>query len=105
MPCESIRTTSVALDKCSPEHMMNALRSLGLSPWQDQGQPHLIYFGSGETINCQTGQSQLGTRRDINEIKRAYSGAVVQATARKFGWTPQQVKVVEGQQVTTYNRR
>jgi len=105
MPCDSIRLTGVQLDKCDPGHMMTALTGLKLSPWIDQATPHVINFGNGESINCKTGKGQFGTLRDLNEIKRAYSGAVVQATARKFGWTPQQVKVVEGQQVTTFNRR
>lgn len=105
MPCDSIRLTGVQLEKCDPGHMTNGLRSLGLSPWIDQAAPHVIHFGNGEKIDCKTGKGQFGTFRDLNEIKRAYSASIVQATAKKFGWTAQATKQVEGLAQTTYTRR
>lgn len=49
-----------------------------------------VYFGRGEYVDTATGQSQLAPGRDANEIKRAYSAQVVQATAKKFGWQVKQ---------------
>lgn len=103
MPCDSVRLTGVKLEACSPEHMLAALTDLRLSPQLTSA--GLIYFGNGESIDCKTGEAQLGRFRDVNEIKRAYSGAVVRATAKKFGWSPQATKQVEGLTQTTYSRR
>jgi hypothetical protein len=58
-----------------------------LSPWRDKDQPHRIFFGaSGEYIDTKTGQSQLSSYREQNEIRRSYSAQVIQSQARKFGW-------------------
>lgn len=103
MPCDSVRLTGVKLEACSPEHMLAALTDLRLSPQLTSA--GLICFGNGESIDCKTGQSQLASYRDVNEIKRAYSGAVVKATARKFGWSVAQTKQVEGLAQTVYTRR
>lgn len=104
MPCDQIRLTQVALDRVDPGHMTAALTALGLSPRLEQD-GKTIRFGRGETINCSTGQSQLAANRDVNEIKRAYSGQVVQATAKKFGWTQAGTKLVQGKTQTIYSKR
>jgi hypothetical protein len=67
--------------------MFAALSELKLSP-RLLADGHTITFGNSESLNCSTGEAQLGRYRDQAEIKRAYSGAVVKQTAKKFGWQP-----------------
>jgi hypothetical protein len=78
----------VALGKGNdPDLLFAALTQMQLSPWRDKDQPHRIFFGaSGEYIDTKTGQSQLSSYREQNEIRRSYSAQVIQSQARKFGW-------------------
>jgi hypothetical protein len=69
--------------------MMAALAELGLGPVL-QADGHTIRFDSNQSIDCSTGQAQLSRYASVDQLKRAYSAAVVKATAKKFGWTPNQ---------------
>lgn len=84
--------------------MMAALTALALSPRLSQD-GHTITFGRNESINCKTGQSTFSQMRDVNELKRAYSTQIVAVTAKKYGWTKQQTKQVEGMTQAAYVRR
>ena len=101
MPCHSIRTTSVQLDKSNVNLMLAALTDLALGP-RLHADGHTIWFGRQESIDCTTGAAQLGRYRTVNEIKKAYSAAVVKATAKKFGWQPATTNTNEA---FVYNRR
>lgn len=94
MPCDSIRTVGVSLDKCDPPTMLAALTELGLSP-RLHPNGHLIYFGNNETLDCQTGKGQFAPTRELNEVKRAYSTTVLKQTAKRNGW---QLNPVPGKQ-------
>ena len=93
MPCDSIRTVGVSLDKCDPPTMLAALTELGLSP-RLHSDGHTIFFGN-ESLNCKTGVGQFNRNREVNELKRAYSTQVVRQTAKKNGW---QLNPVPGKQ-------
>lgn len=94
MPCDSIRTIGVELEKCNAQTMLAALTDLKLSP-RLAPNGHTIWFGNNEVIHCDTGKAELNQWRDIAEIKRAYSKATVFQTAKKNGW---QVVPVAGKQ-------
>ena len=87
MPCDSIRLTAVQLEKCNSTLMVAALTDLGLSPCLDSN-GHTIYFANSQSIDCATGQAKLSRYLTTEQIKRAYSAAVVKQTARKYGWSP-----------------
>lgn len=94
MPCDSIRTIGVTLEKCNPETMLAALTDLKLGPrLAENGKT--IWFGNGEVIHCDTGEAELSRWREVTEIKRAYSKALVYQAAKKNGW---QVQPVAGKQ-------
>lgn len=101
MPCDTIRTTEVQLERCNATLMLAALTSLCLNPLL-QADGYCIYFGNNERINCQTGAAALSRWRDQSEIKRAYAAEVVKATAKKYGW---QGAAKNTNQQFTYNRR
>ena len=88
MPCDSIRLTSVQLSQCNAALMVSALTELGLSPCLDSN-GHTIYFANSQSIDCATGQAKLSRSLTMEQLKRAYSCAVVKQTAKKFGWAPQ----------------
>lgn len=88
MPCNTVRLTEVKLESSDHEAMFAALQKLKLRPERNNADaPWIIDFGGGrETIDCLTGEATLSQYRDVNEIKRAYSGACVEITAAEFGW-------------------
>lgn len=88
MPCNSVRTMTVTLEKCNVDTMTEALRSLALCP-EGTADKSIICFGNGEYINCATGEAKLAWNRNANEIKQAYSRAIVQR-AQKAGWIVKQ---------------
>lgn len=83
MPCDTRRTMTVDLNKCDALTMMDALNELKLRPMLQSG---LIRFGYREWIDTKTGRSELTTLRDVNEIKQAYSRAVIRRSAKQYGW-------------------
>jgi hypothetical protein len=87
MPCDRISTFGVQLEACNANLMFAALQDLGAYP-RLRADGHTIDFGNSESIDCATGQAQLSRYHTTEQIKRAYSAAVVKATAKKFGWAP-----------------
>lgn len=77
----------VKLEQCNADIMLQAISDLGLRPVLANG---IISFGSNEYINTKTGESRLAFNRTANEIKQAYSRAIVQRTSKRFGWTVKQ---------------
>jgi len=97
MPCDSVITTSVEL-KINAENkdfLLAALKSLGYAV---QSGTNIIRFTTREGMTgtilsdgklTVTSNSRYRTADtfDVNPIKRAYSRAVVEATAQQYGWT------------------
>ena len=94
MPCWNKIETGVSLDNPDIPTLTAALTAMGF-------QMHTCY--SGETLSATHERRRLSvTVRDgkvtmsgevnppVNEIKRAYSVAVVQAATKRFGWTLKQ---------------
>lgn len=96
MPCWTVSTVEVAVEKMNPELLMAALTALKLDPFQTVGR---ITFGSGSTYDIVTGRMILKTTRDVTtltkEIKRAYSAEVVKSQAKKYGWSIKQTAPYE----------
>lgn len=84
MPCNTVSTVEVKLEKANLELMESALKALKLSPYR---QGTALMFGQGEFIDTQSGIARLSPMRNPAEIKRAYSAEVVKSQARKYGWT------------------
>jgi hypothetical protein len=87
----------VKLEKCNATVMIAALNSLNLAP---RLIGTAVHFGINEYIDAATGQARLNTNRDANEIKRAYSLAVVQQTTKRAGWTLQQAEPQQTEELT-----
>lgn len=84
MPCNTVSTVQVQLDKANVDLMQAALTALKLRPYR---QGTALMFGNGEWIDTATGKSALAPTRNPAEIKRAYSAEVVKSQARKYGWS------------------
>lgn len=93
MPCNTIQQSKVEfLPKNTDTALLTqALERLGfeVSKQDDRlillGQDNYGYYGSG-SYDAKTGQMELSSGWDINEIKRGYSEQVIESQARKFGW-------------------
>jgi len=85
MPCYTVQTTSVDLGNVDHKLLMLAMAELKLNPRQ---QGDTIYFQNG-VYSISTKQLDLrgaNAEERAAEMKRAYSGEVVKATARKYNW-------------------
>lgn len=85
MPCDSRKTIEVELKACNKVLMFDALTELKLRPLKLTNST-VIEFGNGEFIDCATGKATLGTFRSVNEIRQAYSRAVIRHTADRNRW-------------------
>jgi len=79
MPCDTITTNKVAVDKLDPGHAAAAIKALGLD-----GQ--VVYRNGQLEINGRLDAAQTTAR-----VKQAYGAEVVLATAKKFGWQTKKV--------------
>jgi hypothetical protein len=86
MPCESVRLTTVRFDGASIYILADALRSLGISVYGIDDEEMSIMFEGGSFLkgNFQVDERSL-IARDINAVKRAYSGEVIKKTAKMYG--------------------
>lgn len=95
MPCWTVNSVEVAVEKMNPELLMAALESMRLNPFQTVGQ---ISFDLG-SYNIALGTFTLRTsstaQRNVKEIKRAYSAEVVKSTAKKHNWQIKQTAPYE----------
>lgn len=87
MPCDTISQVGVAFGPNTDKKLIHAaLQDMGLSPVE-----------TGSYINFNTGSYNTKTneftfrgasgQRHADEIKQAYSAAVVRSQAQRFGWT------------------
>lgn len=84
MPCYTMQTMEVQFGaNTSASALMLALKGLHLGPRLNND---VIYFGSDEWINVNTGAAQISAVRDVRTIKRAYSAELVKQQAKKYGW-------------------
>jgi hypothetical protein len=87
MPCFTIQTSTVELGKVQADLLHAALAGLGLNPLT---LPTGIRFAGG-FYDKATGKMTGTNLPAVNEVKRAYSAQVVQASAKKFGWQIKEV--------------
>lgn len=98
MPCNEIRTTTVALERADRDLLTKALQS---DKWQVLADGDLLRFmrydlatgtvsgqydGHSLILRTQSGLSAKAEAEVINSIKRAYSAQVVAAATARFGW-------------------
>ena len=100
MPCDEIRTTTVALNRADATLLRRALEAEGWTVAQAEGRLTITrvmngctvrgsYDGSELTISA-PGYVGLDRAKTINAIRRAYSAQVVQAASARFGWRVRQ---------------
>ncbi len=89
MPCFTIQTSTVELGKGKDLGLMaEALASIGEASTR-YGQR--LCFGQNEFYDADNGVLQITQSRNVAEIKRAYSHAIVKQQAKKMGWQLKQV--------------
>lgn len=101
MPCNEVRTTSVALERADRDLLTRALQS---DKWQVLADGDLLRFtrydiatgyvsgqydGHNLLLRTQAGLSAKAEAEVINSIKRSYSAQVVSAATARFGWRVQ----------------
>lgn len=95
MPCNTIQKSSVTLELKADNqaYLVAALQSLGFSVQVLENKTVTFYdrnrnvtgtFQNGKLKV--SGYSGAAEQYDINPIKRAYSGEVVKAATKRFGW-------------------
>lgn len=112
MPCYQDRTTSVRLEAANSDLLRKALESLGCTSVSASERGHITFYDSvGNYGSVQNGTMRISSSSNLaldpNALKRAYSGEVVKATARKHGWQlkTQYSAVQEQQQFILTKRR
>jgi hypothetical protein len=76
MPCDTINRFAVSIEKLDPALAKAAIASLGL--------PYSVVYQNGQLIV--QGSGSIDMIELARKVKVAYSGAVIQATAKRFGW-------------------
>jgi hypothetical protein len=100
MPCDEIRTTTVALNRADTTLLRRALEAEGWSVTETESRIlytrvvngctiRVSYDGSDLSISA-PGDVGLDRSAAINAVKRAYSAQVVQAASARFGWRVKQ---------------
>ena len=111
MPCYSIQKSKVQFAQSTDTTLFrDALRSLGFEVATSADR--LLFWKAGPdgyrqsgSFDGNSGQLELPSVWDVNEIKRAYSQQVVESQARKFGWQIQWSKNPAGHLQATVLRR
>lgn len=92
MPCYTERKITVELQAANRELLLKGLTALGITATESRR--GLVLTRGRQTLGVLAdGRLELEYGVDValaNEIKQAYSGQVVQAAARRFGWTIKQ---------------
>jgi len=99
MPCWTKQSNTVDMDKVDRVLLVKALKALGYHINDDAYSLKLgcefsaDHFGWNGSVYIKNGKLFVGASREgvdltgrINELKRAYSGEVVQAACKRFGW-------------------
>ena len=92
MPCDQVRTTTLALGKVDAGMMKAALQALGFTRIELHAERLSFSHGTRSCagrLDLRTGRLTMTGNQPLaeNEVRRAYSTEVVRATARRFGWT------------------
>lgn len=108
MPCDTITSTTVALQKADKELLKKGLKTDGWSVWESGGIIYANKFEAGRFYSAEYDGSRISTNQSgknhddaVNSIKRSYSRAVVEATTRRYGW---QTVRTEGDKYTVRKR-
>lgn len=102
MPCDQIITSTLDLTNIDRNLLGDALVSLGYSV--DVSEGRVTAQQGGDVVTLAAGSSRLemqsraGRRLDEGVIKQAYSRAVVQGTAKRMGWTLNEIMAKNGSQ-------
>ena len=83
MPCDSITTVTLKLEKADMSLLKAALEKLHLNPFQRDPETIAFYTGS---YNSKTG-SLTAADSLITQIKQEYSAQLVENISNQFGWT------------------
>ena len=93
MPCDSIQTVTVSekLENVDIDILKTALESMGFQVSKSKAGTTLTFAGKGFSGSYSNGRlksigSAYGPKLDINQIKVAYSHAVIQKSALAYGW-------------------
>lgn len=103
MPCDQVITSSLDLANVDRALLSDALVSLGYSVDLTNGRL-TARATNGDTVTLGAGSARLemqsarGNTLDEGAIKQAYSRAVVQGTAKKMGWTLNEIMAKKGSQ-------
>jgi hypothetical protein len=99
MPCNTIQRSEVDI-KISPEnrpYLLAALRTLGFTLNEQEDGRVSFFNNTGVTGTLEGSKINLMARGgvsmdsfNLNAIKRAFSGQIVMAASKKFGWTANQ---------------
>lgn len=110
MPCDQVITSHLDLANVDRTLLGDALVALGYTVDLENGR--LTARANGDVVTLGAGSSRLemqsarGNRLDEGVIKQAYSRATVQSTAKKMGWTLQEIMAKNGSQAAvTYQVR
>jgi hypothetical protein len=87
MPCYSVNLLSVNIEASDREILETAINKLGLK-YRRQKDDFFITTDYG-TINITGNQAKMPAlmQSKLNEIKQAYSAAVIEKAAEEFSWT------------------
>ena len=92
MPCDTITSTTLDITKADLTSLKAAMESEGFKLYTEEGS-NITWRnrqGVSASFNRQTGMTIRGqgysSNRYVDKIKEAYTGAVVQLTARRLGW-------------------
>jgi len=92
MPCDTITTTSVALENVKDLDVLRRAAAAEFGSCEAAGVDHLRFTAYGYTVDIRRGRAssvmspgRLG--EVVGRVKQAYAREVVTAQARRFGWT------------------
>ena len=89
MPCYTITTAKLELKNANPTLLKKAIEKLMGKGTQFQEARGVLYFNGG-TYTKATGILEVRNEAVGRQIKRNYSGEVVYAQAKRFGWQVKQ---------------
>jgi hypothetical protein len=88
LPCYQVRKTSVTIDAADDEMLAKAIEALGGTDVRILGKGHIEFRDLNRQAWVKGGKMVVDVRSalaQVDAVKVAYSNAVVQAAAAKFG--------------------
>jgi len=91
MPCNTIQTNTVNLEKC-PNHdlLEKALRS-EFERFESRSGDRFTFYAEGQLVTLVNGRAtsrldEQSLQRVVGRVKQAYSREVVKFACKRFGW-------------------